>query len=333
MDPKEILSSEESAALRESGTADATPGPMPDGHVIEVHPDHWERITTDRVPALESISERMVSLLKLSGRRFFRQAVEVTARPARTERWSAYMRRLPVPTSLNVLELKPAGIKGAICFDAEFVFVLTDVFFGGNGKSSRPETHAEFSPMELRLVRKFVGSLLQDMKDAWKPFTDAEFVAGASEVNPIFAGVAAGSDTMTITGFELAFAGRDFRFDIVLPTALVESLRDVRDAGHADKGKTETKGWSARLKADVQDARVSLRAVLGHTEISLRDITVAQPGDIIPIEFPATVTLYAGDSPLLEGTFGLSQGNNAVRISKPANRAIVGEKYGQSQEH
>jgi flagellar motor switch protein FliM len=332
MDPKEILSSEESEALREAGGPDSTPGRNPEGHVVDVHADHWERITTDRVPALESIAERMVSLLKITGRKYFRQAVEITPRPARTERWTNYVRRLGVPTSLNVLEIRPQNMKGVICLDAEFIFVLVDVFFGGNGKSSRPDTHVEFSPMEIRLVRKFVTAIIQDMKDAWKPFTDAEFALGNTEINPIFAGVAAGSDPVSVSTFELAFGDRDFRFDIVLPAPLVESLRNMRDAGRNDGSNSDVKHWSARLKADVQDARVSLRAVLGHTEISLRDLTVAEPGDIIPIEFPATVTLFAGDSPLLEGTFGLSQGHNAVRISKPANRALLGEKYGRLED-
>jgi flagellar motor switch protein FliM len=71
--------------------------------------------------------------------------------------------------------------------------------------------------------------------------------------------------------------------------------------------------------------------VLGRTEISLRDITQAKPGDIIPTDTPGTVILYAGDTPLLEGTFGNAQGRNAVRITKPANRKTVGEKYGRGE--
>jgi flagellar motor switch protein FliM len=331
MTTNEILSDEESQALRAPASPADPQGPAPEGHVIDIHADHWERIASDKVPALESISERMTSLLKLTARKFFRQSVEVTPRPWRDERWGLFSRRLPVPTSLNVLEIRSAGCKGAITLDTDFVFTLVDVFFGGDGKGRRLDGATELTPMETRLVRKFVTAVIQDMREAWKPFVSMDFQLGASEINPVFAGIAAGSDLMSITGFELTISGREFRFEIVLPDALMEPIRQLRDAGQAGQGAEETERWSRRLKADVQDARVSLRAVVARTEISLRDITQAKPGDIIPTDLLPAVLLYAGDTPLVEGTFGVFQGRNAVRVTKPANRITVGEKYGRGE--
>lgn len=331
MTTQEILSDEESQALRAPADPADPQGPVPTGHVLDLHADHWERIASDKVPALESISERMTSLLKLTARKFFRQSVEVTPRPWRGERWGLHSRRMPVPTSLNVIDVRSHGCKGVVTLDSDFVFTLVDIFFGGDGKGTRLEATAEFTPMEVRLVRKFVASILQDMREAWKPFLAVDFQLGASEVNPIFAAVAAGSDPMTITGFELTLAGRDFRFEVVLPESLMEPIRQLRDAGQAGHAAEETQRWSNRLKNDVQDARVSLRAVVARTEISLRDLTEAKPGDIIPTDLLPAVLLYAGDTPLVEGTFGVYQGRNAVRVTKPANRITVGEKYGRGE--
>lgn len=331
MSTKAILSDEESQALREGGAAGDPQGRAPEGHIVDLHADHWERIASDKVPALESISERMSSLLKITTRRFFRQSVEVTPQPWRDERWGLYARRLPVPTSLNVLEIKAQNVKGVITLDAEFVFTLVDIFFGGNGKGKRTEGSVEFTPMETRLVRKFVTAVLQDMKEAWKPFMAIDFQLGNSEISPIFAAVAAGSDPVCVTGFELTLAGREFRFDIVLPDSLVEPVRHLRDAGQQSQAEADSRRWSTRLKADVQDASVSLRAVVARTEISLRDLVQAKPGDIIPTDLLPALILYAGDTPLVEGTFGAFQGRNAVRVTKPANRIIVGEKYGRGE--
>jgi flagellar motor switch protein FliM len=333
MNTREILSDDESAALREPGASGDPQGRAPEGQVVDLHADHWERIASDKVPALESISERMTSLLKLTARKFFRQSVDVTPRPWREERWGLHSRRLPVPTSLNVLEVRSQNVKGVITLDAGFVFTLVDIFFGGDGKGRRTEGVAEFTPMEVRLVRKFVTAVAQDMRDAWRPFVSLDFQLGASEVNPIFAAVAAGSDVMCVTGFDLTLSGQEFRFEIALPDALMEPIRHLRDAGQPDQVEADSRRWSNRLKADVQDARVSLRAVVARTEISLRDLTQARPGDIIPTDLLPAVILYAGDTPLVEGTFGAFQGRNAVRITKPANRIIVGEKYGRDESN
>ena len=49
-------------------------------------------------------------------------------------------------------------------------------------------------------------------------------------------------------------------------------------------------------------------------QISLRELVQLSPGDIIPIEPPQDVTLLAGDVPLYQGRFGVSQGRNALKI-------------------
>jgi flagellar motor switch protein FliM len=331
MSTREILSDEESQALRASNAASDPQGRAPEGQIVDLHADHWERIASDKVPALESISERMSSLLKLTTRRFFRQSVEVIPQPWRDDRWGLYARRLPVPTSLNVLEIRAQNAKGVITLDADFVFTLVDIFFGGDGKGKRAEGEVDFTPMEIRLVRKFVSAVIQDMKEAWKPFMAIDFQLGNTEINPIFAAVAASSDPVCVTGFEVTLAGRSFRFDIVLPNSLVEPVRQLRDAGQQSQAEADSRRWSTRLTADVQDACVSLRAVVARTEISLRDLVHAKPGDIIATDLLPALILYAGDTPLVEGTFGAFQGRNAVRVTKPANRITVGEKYGRGE--
>ena len=136
-------------------------------------------------------------------------------------------------------------VKGVITLDAAFVFTLVDIFFGGDGKGRRTEGEPEFTPMEVRLVRKFVAAILQDMREAWKPFAIVDFQLGASEINPIFAAVAAGSDPVCVTGFDLLLGGREFHFDIVLPDAVVEPVRHLRDAGQQDQIEADSRRWSA----------------------------------------------------------------------------------------
>ena len=59
MNTREILSDEESQALNERGHSADPQARAPEGQVVDLHADHWERIASDKVPALESISERM----------------------------------------------------------------------------------------------------------------------------------------------------------------------------------------------------------------------------------------------------------------------------------
>lgn len=335
MDPKDIITDEESQALREPaplGADSAGGGLAPTGQIQDLHADHWERILANRAPALESIAERMCSLLKATGRKFFRASVDVVAHPIQSVRWGAYARQLHAPTSLNVLDIKPANLKGVISLNPSFVFVLVDIFFGGDGKGERPDDLIEFTPMEQRLTRKFVEAVTADLKQAWKPFVEIDFALGKTETNPIFAGVASGSETVSVARFAFVIGEHEHFFEVVLPASLVEPLRNLQGSAQSEGSAGLSQKWRSRLREDVQEARVAMRAVLSGTEINLRDIALAKPGDVIATELPANVVLYAGDQPLLEGTFGVFQGRNAVRISKPVNRRMLGDKYGRSKD-
>lgn len=333
MDARDIISDEESQALRNSDTSPSGL-PAPAGQVQDLHADHWERILADRAPALDSIADCMVSLLKATGRRFLRSSPEVIAHPVRSVRWGAYARTLPAPTSLNVLEIRPAGSKGLIMLDTDFVFMLVDVFFGGDGRGKRPAEMTELTPIEQRLVRKFVEAVTSDLKQAWKPFLDLDFSLLRTESNPVFAGVAANAEMVSMARFAFMIGETEHCFDVILPATVIEPLRSFNEAGrNTGTAHKQVELWRDRLRQDVEGARVSLRAILSVTEISLRDIALARPGDVIHTELPANVVLYAGNQPLMEGALGVCQGRNAVRISKPVNRQALGAQHDRSRRN
>lgn len=324
MGDSEILSSEEAAALREPLPA-GSPADIA-GQVRHLLPDDWERIAPDQQPALESLAERMAGLFGTSLRRYFRQPVEISAGLPATMKWGQLLRTLPVPCCLGPLELRPLQLRSCLVLDGELVFSLVDAFFGGNGQEARSAESSDFTQMELRLVRRLAATLAQDLQEAWRPFIELEFAPGEPEVNPLFAGIAASADLVSAWRFEVSAGQRRFSLGLVLPAQVVDTVRSLTDAGRGT-GNHDSTRWRTRLKNDVEGAQVRLRAVLARTEISLRELGTARPGDIIPIEIPASVVLYAGEQALMEGSFGVHQGRNAVRITKPAPRGYRGENH------
>ena len=133
-----------------------------------------------------------------------------------------------------------------------------------------------------------------------------------------------------MAGFKFQFGDKELMLQTVLPARLIEPIRYLRDAGQADGSASETAKWRSRLREDVQEATVPLRAVLAQTRINLRELTAAKPGDVIPLELPSSMQIYAGRQPVIEGTFGVSKGRNAVRVIRLIDRKALGEKYGRN---
>ncbi len=325
----DVISDEESEALRESDDAESDDALKPEGDVQELHADHWEQIVSDQIPALESISERMVSLLKTTGRRFFRESVDVVAKRSRPRRWGAYARRLQVPISLNIIRIKSLDQKGVICLEPDFVYTLVDIFFGGDGAGTRSIEHVEFTPMETRLVQQFIEAVTNDMKQAWRPFMSLDIETCGSEINPIFASVAAGGDTVSVSGFTFTLGDKELTMEIVLPAKIVEPIRFLRDSASLEGTSADSLKWKNRLREDMQDADIELRATLAEMPINLRDMVTAKPGDIIQTEIPANATICVDEQPLLTGVFWISKGKNAVRLDESFNQRVLGEKYGR----
>ncbi len=322
MERDEVLTREESEALlagvqdgsvATDGDAGAAPGTVRDVDITQ-----WDRIVRGRVPALESINERLAGLLRLSLFQLFHRPVEVVGQPVQMVKWGEYAGSLPIPTSLNLIRAEPQGTAFLISFDADLVFEFVDAYFGGRGGGQRKPDAASFTPTERRLTRNVADRVMVDLKEAWSAFLEMEFSWLRSESDPQFAAVAAPSDAVYLSRFEIEIAGHGGEFHVVWPSALIDPIRHFVNVGSPTERAQDKDYWVNALREDVRDASVTLRTVMAETEISLGELVNLKPGDVIPIDLPATVAVYSGDSVVLEGSFGVSRGFNSVKVLRAA---------------
>lgn len=322
MEREEVLTEEESEALLE-GVRDgsvATDGePAAPGGIRDVDLTQWDRIVRGRVPALESINERLVGLMRLGMFQLFHRPVEISGEPVQMVKWGDYVNSLPMPTSLNLIRAEEQDTALLVMLDADLVFEFVDAYFGGRGGAGRKPGSAEFTPTERRLTRNVVRRVVTDMKEAWSAFLHIDFAYLRAESNPQFAAVAAPSDPVYVSRFRIELAGHGGDFHVVLPSPLVDPIRHFTNVGSPTERVQSKDFWLSALREDVCDAPVALRTVLAETTLSLGELVDLNAGDIIPIELPSTVRVLAGDSVVLEGTFGVSRGYNAVKVIHTAD--------------
>src|SRR3546814_4607365 len=63
--------------------------------------------------------------------------------------------------------------------------------------------------------------------------------------------------------------------------------------------------------------------------MSLRQLTQLEAGDVIPVNLPRTLDLCVEDMPLFRGSFGIANGQNALRIHEAIGRAPCRERVCQ----
>jgi flagellar motor switch protein FliM len=134
------------------------------------------------------------------------------------------------------------------------------------------------------------------------------------ETNPRLVQLGGPQESVIVAKFTVEFAARSGRIDWLLPESLLAPHREALSGETGAAPVRSRCAWAPTLTSALQDAQLDTRAVLAEAQISLRELVSLNPGDIIPIEAPQQVTLLAGEVPLYQGRFGISQGRNALKI-------------------
>jgi len=297
------ISDEEVSALLEKNSADA----------VRPYDFTAQRINRMQLPLLEVVSKSFAeragaSLSALLGRDAAMQFTSLESAKS-----ADLQAALPVPASLAVVRLKPLPGFAFVSVEPGLLLTLLDGFFGGSGRAT-VDPQAAIAPAAQRFLALMLRSVAADLTAAWAPVTPLELELVKQETNPRLVQLGAPLEALLVVKFTVEFGARSGSIDWLLPEVL---LAPVRETLAADGGQTtllSQEAWAPALTAALQDAELDTRAILAQAQISLRELVRLSPGDIIPIEPPQQVTLFAGNVPLYRGRFGVSQGRNALKI-------------------
>ncbi len=273
-----------------------------------------DRIVRGRMPTLEMINERFARHFRISLFNMLRRTPEISVGGVQMLKFSEYVHSLYVPTSLNLVHIKPLRGTALCVIDPKLVFTVVDNFFGGSGQFHTKIEGREFTTTEMRVVRMMLDDLFKDLVEAWAPVMPVEFEYLNSEVNPHFANIVSPTEVVTVNTFhvELDAGGGDLH--ITMPYSMIEPIRDVLDAGiQSDRSEIDER-WVRALSEQTKEAEVQLSSYLASTTVSLRELVEAKPGDVIPIDLPDQVVVYAEDTPVFNGRYGVHNGAHAVKI-------------------
>jgi flagellar motor switch protein FliM len=242
-----------------------------------------------------------------------RRTADVSLGGVQIIKFGEYLHTLYVPTSLNLVKLRPLRGTALIVLDAKLVFKLVDNYFGGDGRHAKIEGR-EFTPTELRVVQMVLNQIFVDLGEAWRNVYKLEFDHLRSEVNPSMANIVSPSEVVVVSSFHVELDGGGGDIHITQPYSMIEPIRELLDAGMQSDVDEHDERWGNALRDQIKFATVDFSCDLFEREISLRDVVDLEPGDVIPVEMPEKVVLKANGVPLFDTKVGMSNGNLALRV-------------------
>ncbi|MCJ1882834.1 MULTISPECIES: flagellar motor switch protein FliM [Pseudomonas] len=278
-----------------------------------------DRIVRGRMPTLEMINERFARYTRISMFNLLRRSADVAVGGVQVMKFGEYVHSLYVPTSLNLVKMKPLRGTALFILDAKLVFKLVDNFFGGDGRHAKIEGR-EFTPTELRVVRMVIEQAFVDLAEAWQAVMPITFEYVNSEVNPAMANIVSPSEVVVVSTFHIELDGGGGDLHITLPYAMIEPIREMLDAGFQSDVDDQDERWINALREDILDVNVPLGATVVRRQLKLRDILHMQPGDVIPVELPEHMIMRANGVPSFKVKLGSHKGNLALQILDPLVR-------------
>ena len=277
-----------------------------------------ERIVQVKMPAMEAISDAFMRAVRTSLSTTLRRIIDLTSAPIELERFGAFVRTLPVPSSLQIFRMAPFRGHALIVLEPKLVFTLVENFLGGTGTRNIRIEGRDFTAIEQRLIRRVVNLLLNDLEKAWYSLQPLKVQYIRSEINPQFAKICQPEDVVIISRYDVDMDRAVGSITVCIPMSNLESVKGKLLTTFQREQSDEDISIKRVLSENIKNIPVEFVVELGHATISAGDVMELVVGDIIQLERRTDDLLpgfVAGQRKYM-GTPGVHRGNNALLIKK-----------------
>ncbi|MCU5788273.1 flagellar motor switch protein FliM [Alloalcanivorax marinus] len=317
----DLLSQEEIDALLNGPGDDDVPAES-DKRPKPYDPASQHRVIRERLHALDIINERFARQFRVSLFNLIRRSADITVDSVRYQSFKDFARNLPVPTNLNLIAMKPLRGTGLMVFPPSLVFMVVDNLFGGDGRFVTKSEGREFTNTEQRIIQRILRLAIDGYQDAWKSVYALDISYLRSEIQAKFANITNSPNEIIVnTTFHLEVGNLASDFQVCMPYSMIEPLREQLNNPVMDSRDGGDNTWGHRMAGEIRQSQVELVAEFLTVPSRISQVMKLQPGDVLPIELPDTVTARVDGVPVLECEYGSRHQQRALRVTRVIDHA------------
>lgn len=296
----------------ETQAADASP--VDASGVRQYDLSSQERIVRGRMPTLEIVHERFARNFRIGLFNFMRRSPDISVGPVKVQKYSAFLRNIVVPTSINIMHIRPLRGSGLLICDPVLVFSIIDNLFGGSGSNHVRVEGREFSPTEQRIILRLVEVIAAEYTKAWSTIYPITLEYARSEMHTQFANVATPSEIVVTATFRIEIGEGGGDLHICIPYSTFEPIRETLYSPLQGDQAEPDRRWVTLLTQQIKSATVELTAELAQQESSVRALLGLKAGDFIELNRNPTLTAKVDGVPLFECAYGTLGARYGLRV-------------------
>ncbi len=280
------------------------------------------KFAKDHIKTLNIIYDNYARLITNFLTGYLRTLVQVDVVSVEALPYSDFSNSVASPVIIAVVDFAP--LAGSIIFEIEpnIAFALVDRILGGRGSSL--ERIREFTEIELAIIERIMIQMLNLMREPWENVLSIRPRLDKIETNAQFAQIVAQNETVALITLNAHVGEVDGMMNICIPHMVVEPI--VSKLSTRFWFSTIEKEATPEMKRDiekgVQSTYVPVKAVLGRTTVTVRDVLELQPGDVLALDTGVNdeLEVRVGDLLKFYGIPGVKKNRVAVRITKAVKK-------------
>ena len=277
-----------------------------------------EKIVQIKMPALEVVNDTFLRSIRTSLSNALRRIVDITAVPMELERFGAFIRTLPVPSSLQIFKMEPFRGLSLVVMEPQLVFAFVENFLGGSGLRKARIEGRDFTPIEQKLILRVINLLLMDLEKAWSSLQPVKVQYVRSEINPQFAKICEPEDVIIINRYEIDMERATGSITTCIPLANLSSVKQkLVSSFQREKSEEDIKAQNI-LVENIKNINVDLKVILGRVTLPAGDILAMEKGDVLQLDQRKDDLLpaYVAGRRKYMGTPGIHRGNKAFLLKR-----------------
>jgi flagellar motor switch protein FliM len=262
------------------------------------------KLNRDHVRTLEIVQETFARQFTTVLSSSLRAVSNVTVESIEQLSYDEYVRATPNPTYLSVLSVSPLPGVALFQLPLEIGFAMVDMLLGGHGGEGTDQGRP-LSDIEVTLLRDLMSRVLGELRYAFESVVVFEPQVVQVESNPQFAQVAAPSDMIVVTTFDVRINSSQGRATLAFPYGSLTPVLDsfTGNVVMAERDAAIVALAQQHLRDRVAEAAVDVRVCFDPVRLTSAEIVSLRPGDIVPLgqSINSSLTVSVANSPTFVG--------------------------------
>lgn len=275
------------------------------------------KFSKEHLRTLEIIYEHYGRLVSTNLPVYLRKTVQVAVASSETVTFSEFTNALASPSILGIINFHP--LNGTIILDMapNLGFAMIDRMLGGQGTAL--DRSRDFSEIEMTILQKMMVVCMQLMREPWRNVADVNPVLDRIETNPAFAQIISPTDMIAIVTLNVKIGEVEGFFNVCLPYFTLEDVMDKLNTKFWFSNMTEVSGeiYTDYLESMIKHVDIPIKAILGHSAISVGDFVNLQIGDVIRVDtdVDSELDVYVGNIRKFTALPGYNKEKYAMKVT------------------